>query len=63
VRLFASLLALLKVAGVCATVAEEWTNYGVLVRLVKNIIVDLDSPWWSVELRPVDLQSISDLEH
>jgi hypothetical protein len=60
-RLLASLLALLEVAGVCATAAEEWTNDGVFVCLVKNIIVDLDSPRWGVELRPVDLQSISNL--
>ena len=60
-RLLASLLALFKVAGICATIAEEWANYGVLVCLVKNIIVHLDGPWWGVELRPVDLQSISDL--
>jgi hypothetical protein len=31
------------------------------VCLVKDIIVHLDGPWWGVELRPVDLQSISDL--
>jgi len=61
-RLLASLLAFLKVAGICATAAEEWANYGVLVCLVKNIIVHLDGPWWGVELRPVDLQSISDLK-
>ena len=60
-RLFASLLALFQVAGICATVAEEWANYGVLVCLVKNIIVYLDGPWWGIELRPVDLQSISNL--
>ena len=60
-RLLASLLALFKVAGICATVTEERANYGVLVCLVKNIIVHLDGPWWSVELRPVDLQNISDL--
>ena len=60
-RLLASLLALFKVASICATVAEEWANYGVLVCLVKNIIVHLDGPWWGVELRPVDLQNISDL--
>lgn len=60
-RLLASLLALFKVSGVCATVAEEWTNYRVLVCLVKNVIVHLDGPWWGVELRPVHLQSMSDL--
>ena len=60
-RLLASLLALFKVAGICATVTEERANYGVLVCLVKNIIIHLDGPWWGVEFRPVDLQSISNL--
>ena len=54
-RLLASLLTLLEVAGVCAATAEERTNDGVLVCLVKDIIIHLDGPWWGVELRPVDL--------
>jgi len=60
-RLLASLLAFLKVPGVCATVAEEWANDGVLVCLVQNIIVHLGGPWWGVELRPVDLQSVNNV--
>ena len=60
--LLAPLLALLKVSSVTAAAAEEWTNDGILVCLVKNIVVGLDSPGRRVELRPVDLQSISDLK-
>jgi hypothetical protein len=53
--LLAPLLALLEVTCVAAAAAEEWTDDGILVCLVKNIIVGLDGPWRSVELGPVDL--------
>jgi hypothetical protein len=57
--LLAPLLALLKISGVTAAAAEERTNNGILVCLVENIIVRLDSPWRRVKLRPVDLRFIS----
>ena len=60
--LLAPLLALLKVSGVTAAAAEERTNDGILVCLVEDIIVGLDSPWRRVELRPVDLQFVSKFE-
>ena len=53
--LLAPLLALLEVTCVATAAAEEWTDDGILVCLVKNIIVGLDGPWRSVELGPVDL--------
>ena len=61
--LLASLLALLKVSSVTAAAAEEWTNDGILVCLVKYIVVGLDSPWRRVKLRPVDLRLVSEFDN
>jgi hypothetical protein len=58
--LLAPLLALLEVTGITATAAEERTNDGILVCLVKDIVVGLDGPWRRVELGPVDLRLVSD---
>jgi hypothetical protein len=54
--LLAPLLTLLEVSSVATAATKEWTDDGILVCLVKDVIVGLDGPWRRVKPRPIDLR-------